>query len=151
MKTCFASELVITQVFGNDFMHNNKLYYAQYGIKGHNGLDVIPKDKKDLRIFNFFEGKILKIEKHATYGNRICIWNKSTKLAEYHNHLQSFNPVLKVGQHVKSGTLLGFMGNTGKSFGPHDHIGFVETDEKGYRVNKDNGYLGWIDPLPLLI
>lgn len=145
MDSCFNGPMRITQTFGNKLMVNGKDYYAQWNLKGHNGIDVVPMED-DWNIYNYLSGKILKIEYNNTYGNRILIWNKKEKLIEYHNHMEYVNKQLVVGQHIDAKTLIGKMGNTGKSFGAHDHIAMVETDSKGYRINRDNGYNGWIDP-----
>lgn len=48
-------------------------------------------------------------------------------------HLSSVAPGLKVGDSVQAGQLLGYMGNTGRSTGPHLH--FQLNDPKGNRTN----------------
>jgi murein DD-endopeptidase MepM/ murein hydrolase activator NlpD len=163
MLTCFNSKIRVTQKFGNElyFIKGKKkpvskntsgayAYYAQFNLLGHNGLDGVPFDRTDLRMFNFFKGKIIKMENHEAYGNRIVLWNKKTKLMEYHCHMLRLNNSLKVGQVIKTGTLIGYMGSTGYSTGPHDHMAFRATDAKGYIVNRDNGYNGYIDPLKVI-
>jgi murein DD-endopeptidase MepM/ murein hydrolase activator NlpD len=160
MLSCFNSEIKITQRFGNElYFVKGSLktvtkntpgayaYYAQFGLNGHNGLDGVPGDRSDIRMYNFFGGKIIKIGFHKAYGNRIVLWNKNKKLMEYHCHMIRLNPDLKVGHTILPGTLIGEMGTTGFSTGPHDHLAFRETDEKGYIVNLDNGYNGYVNPL----
>jgi murein DD-endopeptidase MepM/ murein hydrolase activator NlpD len=139
-----------TQLFGNDFKVNGKLYYKSMGIKGHDGLDAVPQDRSDLRIYNFFPGIVILKFLHKVYGNRIAIWNPETNLIEYHNHLSEFNFDVKIGDIIEARTLLGKMGKTGKVFGAHDHIAFAESDESGKRINRTNGYFGYIDPVPIL-
>jgi hypothetical protein len=163
MLTCFNSKIKITQKFGNELYFlkgtkklvskgtsNSYAHYAQFNLLGHNGLDCVPIFKKDLRMFNFFKGKIIKLENHKAYGNRIVIWNKEKRLMEYHCHMSRLNNHLKTGQMIEARTLIGYMGNTGISTGPHNHIAFRETNEKGYIINLDNGYNGYIDPLKII-
>ena len=119
-------------------------------MKGHNGLDIVPKDRKDCRIYSLFEGILIAKYSHKLYGNRIVIWNPKTKLIEYHNHLESFNFDIKVNDKLEVRTLLGVMGNTGKVFGAHNHLAFAKSDDSGNRINRDNGYFGYINPLPIL-
>jgi murein DD-endopeptidase MepM/ murein hydrolase activator NlpD len=149
MLSCFTTPIIITQEFGKDFLRNGNYYYKQFGLLGHNGLDVVPSGD-DIGIYNFFSGKIIKIEYHVAYGNRIVIWNKETRLMEYHNHLKFVNKQLVSGNLITACTYLGDMGNTGKSFGAHDHIAFRKTTEKGYITNLENGYNGYVNPVDYL-
>jgi len=143
--SCFKSPAKITQEFGEDFMCNGELYYAKFNIKGHNGIDLIPTDK-DKSLFNIYPGKILKIEKHTAYGWRILVWNQERKFIEYHNHMKNIAKELKLGQIINKGTYIGQMGNTGWSKGAHNHLAYRKTDNKGYILNLDNGYNGYVDP-----
>jgi murein DD-endopeptidase MepM/ murein hydrolase activator NlpD len=150
MKSCFYSGMVITQSFGNDFKVNGKLYYKSMGINGHDGIDVVPKNKSDIRIFNIHSGIIMMLTLHPIYGNRISIWNKEKGILEFHNHMANFNKELKVGDTITEETYLGEMGATGKVFGAHNHFAISKADENGIRINRDNGYFGFIDPIPFL-
>ena len=57
---------------------------------------------------------------------------------------------IKVNDKLEVRTLLGVMGNTGKVFGAHNHLAFAKSDDSGNRINRDNGYFGYINPLPIL-
>lgn len=48
-----------------------------------------------------------------------------------HAHL-AVAPLLRVGQVIQRGTLIGVMGNTGKSTGPHLHFDCVEGMQSGH-------------------
>jgi murein DD-endopeptidase MepM/ murein hydrolase activator NlpD len=124
-------------------------YYGQFNLLGHNGLDIKPIGQ-DKEMYNFFKGKIIKIENHDAYGLRVILWNQDSKMMEYHNHMESINIKLKIGQIIKKQSYIGQMGNTGMSTGPHDHFALRETDEKGYIINRDNGYNGYINPIPYI-
>lgn len=61
-------------------------------------------------------------------------------------HLQRHGPGIKDGVEVEAGQIVGYVGSTGKSTGPHLHF-IVKADEKrsaGGRMRRD------IDPLPFL-
>lgn len=143
--SCFESAARITQEFSDDFMCNGELYYAQFGIKGHNGIDLIPTGK-DRSMYNIYPGKILKIENNISYGWRVLIWNKEIKIIEYHNHMKIIAKDLELGQVINKSTYIGQMGNTGWSKGAHNHLAYRETDERGYVLNLDNGYRGYVNP-----
>lgn len=150
MKSCFNSAIRITQVFGNDFLVNGNLYYKSMGINGHDGLDIVPIDKSDFKMYNIFKGIIVLKEFHKIYGNRIGIWVPEKRVIEYHNHMEEFNSEIKIKDMLNEKTYIGIMGQTGKVFGAHDHFAIARANEKGIRINRNNGYFGYIDPLPFL-
>lgn len=81
------------------------------------------------------------------YGNLTVIIDTDNG-QHYYGHQNSI--LVKVGDTVKAGTLIGYMGNTGNvicgpySDGTHLHYGYRPS---GY--DKNNGYGGFIDPMPL--
>jgi len=150
MKSCFASVMIITQKFNEDFLHDGEWYYQAMGIKGHDGIDVKPKDNRDWRMFSVFGGIVIEKRFHSIYGNRIAIWNKEKKIIEYHNHLGLFCPSVSLGDNIKKRTYLGMMGETGKVFGAHNHFAISIANNKGERINRQNGYFGYVDPIPFL-
>lgn len=157
MLSCFKVPMRITQYFGSELIINGKPYYKQFGLKGHNGLDVVPIDRTiQPDIYNFFEGRIVKVEKnHKTYGNRIWIYNEERKIIECHNHMKFLNPDLQFYMDIGNNVFLGIMGNTGGSFGAHNHIGIYQVNEKCFskhgevikKLNDNNGFGGAIDPM----
>ncbi len=82
------------------------------------------------------------------YGNFVVIWNRENHRGWWYCHLAK--NVVSLGQEVRAGEILGVMGNTGNSHGYHLHLGLRMADANGYAVNLDNGYRGFLDPLPLL-
>lgn len=145
MLSCFNSPMKITQEFGEDFVINGKLYYKQFNLLGHNGIDIVPTGK-DKSLFNIYPGKIIKIEDNPAYGLRIVIWNLVSLIYEYHCHMEMFSKDLRIGQYVGKETYLGQMGNTGLSIGAHNHLAYRETTEDGYVLNLDNGFNGYVNP-----
>ena len=79
-------------------------------------------------------GTVVYAETHKGYGKCILIdhgFNYQTQYA----HLDSYN--VKKGQKVKRGDIIGYMGNTGQSTGPHVHY---EVLKNGVAVNPINYY-----------
>lgn len=144
----FKNGYKITQEFGA-----NPNYYKQFGLNGHEGLDLIPKDN-DWNMYNPSNGGIVVKDVDderfgGNYGNFFTIWYPKHKKALLFAH--NFENYVDLNEKVDKGELLAKMGSTGNVTGPHVHIGCVETDEHGNRVNRNNGYMGYIDPLPFLL
>ena len=118
--------------------------YKQFGYKGHNGIDwAIPNGNQ---IVASHSGEVIRVENDSNgYGIHIRLWNRENKFATIYAHLQK--ALVNLGQKVVCGQLIGISNNTGFSTGPHLHFGVCKTDENGYRINRDNGYGGWINPL----
>lgn len=79
---------------------------------------------------------------YASYGNycavnhgTMTIKGSSAKYVAFYAHATSI--IVSVGQKVKQGQVLGYVGTTGNSTGPHLHIGIQK-----------NG--SWVNPYPLL-
>lgn len=113
-------------------------FYTRFGLPAHEGIDF-GGDERD-PIFAAADGVILALTKedgvHA-YGNHIRI----THLTERHEytsvyaHLIGFVSTLKVGQKVRRGELIGYLGCSGNCFGDHLHFalkkkGATERGEK---------------------
>lgn len=144
----FNSKYKITQAFGV-----NAADYKKFGLKGHEGIDLIPTGTV-LDVFCLADGVVVldddEVDSVASdpYGKIVTIWHPTLKLATMYCHLAS-NTVAK-GQQVKKGDKIGVMGSTGNSTGPHLHLNLFQVDDNGVRLNRDNGYNGGIDPLPFL-
>ena len=65
----------------------------------------------------------------------MTIKGSSAKYVAFYAHATSI--IVSVGQKVKQGQVLGYVGTTGNSTGPHLHIGIQK-----------NG--SWVNPYPLL-
>ncbi|MBO4433484.1 MAG: leucine-rich repeat protein [Clostridia bacterium] len=79
---------------------------------------------------------------YASYGNfcainhgTMTINGSSAKYVAFYAHATSI--IVSVGQRVKQGQVIGYVGTTGDSAGPHLHIG----------IQKDGS---WVNPCPLL-
>lgn len=132
--------------------------YAQFGLKGHNGIDLQAYHGQP--VYAAHDG-ICYPEIDGNQGNGVVI--RSLEHCEYNGqqvymksiywHLVQADAVVKTGQKVKAGDLIGYADNTGFSTGDHLHFGLKpqawnEKDWIWYNSEQDNGFLGAIDPTP---
>ncbi len=75
------------------------------------------------------DGVIKKVGWCGGGGNCIKIKHNSTYQTIY-AHMSKFAPGIKVGVRVKQGQVIGFVGSTGKSTGPHLHYEVIEYGKK---------------------
>ena len=86
-------------------------------------------------------GSVVKVEKDGRgYGNNIII-NHGYGYETLYGHMSKFN--VRPGQKVKRGDLIGFVGNSGTSTGPHLHY---EVRKNGNPVNPVNFYYNDLTP-----
>ncbi len=145
MRQLFRSKFKITQEFGV-----NAEYYKQFGLKAHEGLDIIPTGLV-WDVMTVEDGVVVKDEDNSLsgiYGVFCTLWHSRINKATQYCHLKE--NYVENGQIVKRGDKIGLMGKTGNTSGVHLHLNLFETDTNGIRLNKNNGYLGGIDPLPFL-
>ncbi len=141
----FNSKFKVTQPFGV-----NQEYYKEFGLTAHEGIDLVPTGTT-WDILCLEDGIVITDQDNplsGVYGIFLTVWHPSIGKATQYCHLKE-NYVTN-GDHVSKGQKLGFMGNTGNTSGAHLHLNLFETDPNGFRLNRDNGYLGGIDPLPFL-
>lgn len=146
MRSLFRSKHKITQAFGV-----NPEYYKQFGLKGHEGLDLIPTGSV-WDVLCLEDGVVVRDIDDATlgknYGKNVTVWHPSVRRASQYCHLNS--NAVQMGERLTKGQVLGVMGKTGNTTGAHVHLNLFDVDENGVRLNKDNGYFGGIDPLPFI-
>ncbi len=99
-----------------------------YG-KMHKGVDFAAP--RGTPIYAAGDGKIVKLGPFSSYGKYVKIRHGSGLETAY-AHLNGFKPGLKVGSRVKQGQVIGFVGTTGRSTGPHLHY---EVMQNGKHVN----------------
>ncbi|MFC1722729.1 M23 family metallopeptidase [Nanoarchaeota archaeon] len=68
-------------------------------------------------------------KKYWLKGNRIVIKHKNGEYTAY-EHLKYKGAVVKVGDKVKKGQMIGYSGNTGFSFSPHLHFEIFNNPDK---------------------
>lgn len=74
------------------------------------------------------DGIIKKIGRNGGHGKYIRIQHNKTYSTAY-SHMDAFAPDLKVGSYVKKGEIIGYVGNTGRSTGPHLHYEVIQNSK----------------------
>jgi murein DD-endopeptidase MepM/ murein hydrolase activator NlpD len=90
----------------------------------HDGIDIV--NKKETKIYAAADGKVIKAEYDSQHGLIVIIEHIAGLQTEY-RHLNDLS--VTVGDSVKSGTVIGIMGSTGKSTGPHLHFSITKDGE----------------------
>lgn len=98
--------------------------------KFHTGLDFAAKTGTP--VFATADGKVTEAGRQSGYGNCIDISHGYNYLTRY-AHLSEI--LVKPGQEVKRGEMIGKVGSTGKSTGPHLHYEVRFKDEPQNPVN----------------
>ncbi len=86
--------------------------------KMHKGIDFAAP--RGTPIYAAGDGVIEKIGPFSTYGNYIRIRHRNDLKTAY-AHMKGFKPGLRSGARVKQGEVIGYVGTTGRSTGPHLH------------------------------
>lgn len=131
--------------------------YAQFGMKGHNGIDLTPRFKSQMAVIHApIEGIVTVVQDDGKsgYGKYIKIRTiapdskgrlKEVVLA----HLSEFR--VAQGQFVYLLDEIGVEGNTGFSTAAHLHFGLRYIDAAtGAVLDYDNGFKGYTDFFPYL-
>ncbi len=155
----------ITQRFAQ-----NLLDYSQFGLKGHDGIDaacamgtpiIAPADGIIADTYGLEKPNV------GGFGNHVRMLipddNNPNQFYEFiAGHLLTV--LVKPGDEVKRGQVLGLSDNSGWSFGAHLHWGVRKLQKgktAGYTtkvylnevyaiLDYDNGFYGYFDPLPLV-
>jgi len=163
--------VTITQLFGE----NANDFYAQLGLKGHNGIDYRTVNWQDAKapVYATHDGYVVS-DKNAqsdTAGRYVQLMSDETeidgkpcKVYTLYFHLSkarvSITDLLDSAwfwkkpqqRFVRAGTLIGYSGNTGQfTTGPHLHFGMYilwKRSDGSFTADTDNGYGGAVDPLP---
>ena len=107
--------------------------------KFHAGMDFTAP--RGTPIYATGDGKVIQADAaNRGYGNHVRIDHGYGYVTLY-AHMSKFN--CKVGQQVKRGDVIGYVGNTGKSVGPHCHY---EVRKNGEPINPVNFYFNDLTP-----
>jgi hypothetical protein len=89
------------------------------------------------------DGTILEMVRKGSYGKYIQIYHNGLYATAY-AHLSGYAGRLQRGSKVRQGQIIGYVGSTGRSTGPHLHY---EVIEKGRQINPLSLKLGTGKPL----
>jgi len=107
--------------------------------KFHYGMDF--SSPRGTPVYATGNGKVERADNRATgFGNHIEI-DHGYGYTSLYAHLYKYN--VRVGQKVKRGDVIGFVGSTGRSEGPHLHY---EIFKDGEHINPINFYYGNLSP-----
>lgn len=107
---------------------SSKFTYKRYHpilkrYRAHLGVDfAAPRGRK---VWSTADGKIIYKGRKGGYGNAVMIRHANGYKSLY-AHLSKYNNRLKIGSRVKQGTVIGYVGTTGRSTGPHLHFGLYK-------------------------
>lgn len=104
----------------------------------HTGMDITAGWGTPIRAAG--AGRVIQSGYYGGYGNAVII-DHGNSLSTLYGHCSSLS--VNVGQFVKKGQLVGYVGSTGASTGPHLHF---EVMVNGQQVDP-SGYLNGQDPL----
>lgn len=135
MKVLASGKQQITLYFGNQTL-NGAPYY-------HTGLDMVKRTNSLDNIIAGQKGKVIKVVSNVKgrdlnkgYGNYVELEHGDGIVTKY-CHLKYGSIKVKKGEIVEKGKVIGYMGDTGYTFGAHLHFG----------VSKNNKI---VDPLPYI-
>jgi Meckel syndrome type 1 protein len=104
------------------------------GSHAHAGVDISAPTGTPVRAADC--GTVTKAAAESGYGNIICVEHSAT-VSTCYAHLSSFEA--DVGEYVEVGRIIGRVGSTGRSTGPHLHF---EVRENGRAVDPDRYLAG---------
>jgi murein DD-endopeptidase MepM/ murein hydrolase activator NlpD len=109
--------------------------------KEHKGMDLA--GAQGIKIITPFAGEVYDVNRGAVegdhsaggrYGNLVGIAHESPKIFTFYGHLKDVADSIEVGKKVKAGQVIGTLGNTGFSTGPHLHWE-VRTEAGGGQID----------------
>ncbi|MCK5374300.1 MAG: M23 family metallopeptidase [Alphaproteobacteria bacterium] len=100
--------------------------------KMHKGIDFAAPSGTP--IYAAGDGVVERANRFGNYGNYIRLRHNSTYKTAY-AHLRKFAKGMKTGKRVKQGQVIGYVGSTGRSTGPHLHY---EVIKNGKQINPKN-------------
>ena len=126
-------------------------FYATMGLAGHNGYDLKSWHGEPVYFPVAGDYEWFGINELDSNGGRgVNVFSKGRVLGEYRKfrfwHLKE--SVIKDGDRIIPGQLLGYADSTGASSATHLHFDMKLADEERNSLNTENGYAGCVDIEP---
>ena len=127
--------VIVLKNANSPFMGAFRMTQTQHS--AHDGYDLVGLDSKD--IHSTVNGTVVYAgwenpNNHSQgFGQYVCIKSDKDGYCYYFGHLASYN--VKAGQKVKITEVIGVMGSTGYSTGPHVHYCVRKQFAKGNELN----------------
>ncbi len=90
-------------------------------IRAHKGIDYAAPRGTPIKAAG--DGRVMLAGRHGGYGNAVIIQHGNNYKTLY-GHMQGFAKGVRSGSNVKQGQVIGYIGTTGLSTGPHLHYEF---------------------------
>jgi len=99
----------------------NRMHPILHKIKAHNGVDYAAKRNTPVKASG--DGVISFVGFKGGYGRTIEI-KHGGNIKTLYAHLEKYNSKSKVGNKVRQGEIIGYVGDSGRATGPHLHFEF---------------------------
>ncbi len=113
----------VTHCFISSRFTRSRYHPVLHRYRAHLGIDYATRYGTPIKATA--SGKIVRIGRRGGYGNCISI-KHSHGLQSLYAHMSRFKKGLHIGSYIKQGTVIGFVGSTGVSTGPHLHFGLYK-------------------------
>ena len=110
-------------------------------IRAHKGVDYAAPRGTPIKAAG--DGRVMLAGRHGGYGNAVIIQHGNSYKTLY-GHMQGFAKGVRTGTSVKQGQIIGYIGTTGLSTGPHLHYEF---QVNGRHVNPLSIKTAMADPI----
>jgi murein DD-endopeptidase MepM/ murein hydrolase activator NlpD len=112
----------------------NRMHPVLHRRMPHTGIDLV--GPTGTPIYAIADGRVAFHGEKGPNGNLVIV-DHGEQMLTYYAHLDRYAEGLRDGMRVRKGQLVGYMGNTGRSTGPHLHFAIKRRGE-------------WVDPEPYI-
>ena len=110
---------------------NEKWILTSHNEGGHHGIDIATYGKQGAPIYSAMGGEVLASGwNSAGYGNWVKVRLDNGLIAIY-GHMSNSQAVVKKGDRIEAGQMIGNVGTTGNSSGPHIHFELRNANDTG--------------------